>query len=227
MILFSAIDIDDCLGAYHWHRGFSGANDALFPRQFDDFEQLVMEGSVWAARDSAGDYLALAYASFNEDTKECEVGGLMVATQARGRGLGAMMMSLALAHALIEEDILIDPEVRVVAHVLRSNDKPRGIIEKKLMFHLAKSVCIPGDKLPGLRTEDDGNVHGDEYELTIPDSLIALADWARSWTGQLPGDEMADIELRAGVSMKDWCDALDEMAARPIRVAKDQIVAEG
>lgn len=216
MILFSAIDIDDCLGAYHWHRGFSGANDALFPRQFDDFEQLVMEGSVWAARESTGDYLALAYASYDEAKKECEIGGLMVATQARGKGLGAMMMFLALAHALLEEDLLADPAVRIVAHVLRSNDMPRGIIERKLMFRHARSVCIPGGVLPGLRTEDDGNVHGDEYELTRPESLVALAEWARSWTGQLPNDQIADIELRAGVSMEDWRDALDEMARRPI-----------
>jgi ribosomal protein S18 acetylase RimI-like enzyme len=125
LILFSAIDHEDCLSAYHWHRGFSGANDALFPRQFDDFEQLVLEGSVWAARDSSDNYLALAYASFNAEKKECEVGGLMVATQARNKGLGAMMMRLALIHILLEEDLLADPAVRVVAHVLKSNPARR------------------------------------------------------------------------------------------------------
>ena len=79
MILLSAIDYDECKAADGWHRGFAGANDALFPRSRDRFEDLVMEGSVWAARDPSGDYLALAYASYNEADKECEIGGLMVA----------------------------------------------------------------------------------------------------------------------------------------------------
>jgi len=101
---------------------------------------------------------------------------------------------------------------------------PTAIIERKLMFRHARSVCIPGAALAGLGTEDDGNVHGAEYELTISESLVALAEWARSWTGQLPNDQMADIELRAGVSMEDWRDALDEMASPPARLDGDLVV---
>ena len=213
MILFSAIDYEECVGAYHWHRGFAGADDALFPRQHESFQDLVMQGSVWAARSANGDYLALAYAALDLSNKECEIGGLMVAAQARGKGLGSIMMRLALAHSLLEENVLEDPNMRVVAHVLKSNNAPRGIIENGLRFRAAKPVEIPSRMLPGLRHDPDGFIRGDEYELVKPDSLTALAEWARSWDGSLSGD-VADIELRDGVTMELWRDALAELAAR-------------
>jgi len=214
LILLSAIDHDDCLAAYAWHRGFTAANDSLFPRSRDDFEQLVMEGSVWAARATAGDYLALSYASFDEVKKECEIGGLMVATQARGKGLGLLMMRLPLIHALLEEDMLADPEVRIVAHVLRDNSNPRNIIEHHLAFAHARSVAIPKEALPGLRADADGFIRGDEFELVRPTSLVALASWASSWDGQLADGDVADIEFRPGVTIDVWRRELVELVRR-------------
>jgi GNAT superfamily N-acetyltransferase len=211
MILFSALEADDCLAAYQWHRGFSAANDALFPRDQDDFESLVMEGSVWAAKSPSGDYLALAYSTYNEHTRECEIGGLMVAQQERSKGLGGTIMRLALGHALVEENLL-DVGARVVAHVLEGNDDPRRLITDGLKFHHAKSVKIPEDELPGLRARE-GFVHGDEFELTKPDSIVSLAEWARSWTGDLHG-HATHVELRSGVQMHDWAEALEDLARR-------------
>jgi hypothetical protein len=75
-------------------------------------------------------------------------------------------------------------------------------------------VKIPGDALPGLRTEDDGFVHGDEFELVRHDTVRALADWARTFTGRLPNDEVADVDLRTGITIEDWCAALDDIASR-------------
>src|SRR5205085_6948820 len=98
MILFSALEAEDCLAAYHWHCGFSGANDALFPRDHDHFQSMVMDGSVWAARSTSGDFLALAYSTYDEAHRVCEIGGLMVAHQARSKGLGGTIMRLALGH---------------------------------------------------------------------------------------------------------------------------------
>lgn len=215
MILLSAIDFDECKAAYGWHRGFAGANDALFPRSRDRFEELVMEGSVWAAREHSGDYLALAYASYNEIEKECEIGGLMVAVQARGKGLGTLVMRLALAHIVLEENLLSDPNVRVVAHVLKANPMPRNIIESQLQFVHARQVEIPQEALPGLRADPDGIIRGDEFELSNPKTLLALAEWAKSWTGKLADGHVADIELRNGISLLDWAAALEDLAATP------------
>lgn len=211
MILFSALEADDCLAAYQWHRGFSAANDALFPRDQDDFQSLVMEGSVWAAKSPNGDYLSLAYSTFNEDKRVCEIGGLMVARQARKQGLGGNIMRLALGHALVEENLL-DVGARVISHVIEGNDDPRRLITDGLKFRHVSAVRIPDSELPGLRARD-GFVHGDEFELTKPDSLNALAKWARSWTGQLNGS-VAHVELRSGVKMTDWAEALEDLASR-------------
>jgi hypothetical protein len=211
MILFSALEADDCLAAYQWHRGFSAANDALFPRNQDDFESLVMEGSVWAAKSPGGDYLALAYSTYNEHTRVCEIGGLMVAQQARSKGLGGTIMRLALAHVLVEENLL-EAGARVVAHVLEGNDDPRRLITDGLKFRHATAVQIPETQLRGLRSRN-GFVHGDEFELSTPESIEALAKWARSWTGELQGDA-AHIELRSGIQMHDWAEALEDLARR-------------
>ncbi len=211
MILFSAIEAEDCFSAHDWHAKFAEADDALYPRDRDDFESMVMAGSVWAAKSPAGDYLALAYASYNEETRVCEIGGLMVAEEARGRGLGGTIMRLTLAHMLLEENLLAIPNVRIVAHVVEGNERPLGIIKKMLRFRHAGPVKIPERELPGLRSRD-GYVHGDEFELAFPDTISALAEWAESWNGHLNGGT-AHIELRNGVSMGDWAQALKAIAA--------------
>ncbi|MEA3040055.1 MAG: hypothetical protein QOE79_2568 [Sphingomonadales bacterium] len=215
MILFSAIEAEDCFSAHKWHHDFAGANDALYPRTRDDFESMVMMGSVWAAKSPAGDYLALAYASYDEFQKVCEIGGLMVDPDVRKMGLGSTIMRLTLIHALLEENLLSVPGVRIVAHVVEGNTTPLGIITNTLRFHHVGAVQIPADELPGLRSRD-GFVHGDEFELTIPDSIVALAEWADGWNGHL-NDGTAHIELRNGVSMKDWASALRSLAKSPVR----------
>lgn len=126
-----------------------------------------------------------------------------------------MMMRLTLIHALLEEHLISDPDVRVVAHVLSSNQMPRGIIERDLRFkRLDAPVEIPGSDLPGLRADPDGIIRGHEFELVKPDTLQALAAWARSWTGELPDGDFADVELRGGLTIDIWRQALDELASR-------------
>lgn len=213
MILFSAVEAEDCIAAYQWHRGFSGANDALYPRDHDSFQSMVLDGSVWAAKDTSGDFLALAYSTYDECNKVCEIGGLMVAAQARGSGVGSSIMRLTLGHALVEENLLGIPKARVVAHVLKGNEAPLNIIRNALKFHHVRSVAIPASELPGLRADNDGMVHGDEFELTKPDTIEALADWTRNWPTTLR-ENPAHVELRSGVTIEDWTDALEDIAAK-------------
>ena len=125
-------------------------------------------------------------------------------------------MRLALAHILLEENLLSDPQVRIVAHVLKANPMPRNIIEQQLRFAHAKPVSIPQEALPGLRADPDGIIRGDEFQLSRPATLLALADWARSWSGKLSDGHVADIELRNGISLSDWALALEDLAAAPV-----------
>jgi GNAT superfamily N-acetyltransferase len=213
VILFSAVEADDCLAAYQWHRGFSGANDALYPRDHDSFQSMVMDGSVWAAKDPSGDFLALGYSTYDESQKICEIGGLMVAAQAQRKGLGSAIMRLTLAHTLVEENLLEIPDARIVAHVLRGNEAPRRIITETLRFKHVGEVTYPAHELPGLRAEEDGMVHGDEFELTKPDSIAALAQWTRDWPASLR-ENPAHVELRAGVTIEDWTRALEDLTTK-------------
>jgi hypothetical protein len=135
----------------------------------------------------------------------------MVAEEARSKGLGGTIMRLTLAHMLLEEDLLAIPGVRVVSHVVEDNVRPLGIIKDALRFRYVGSVKIPANELPGLRSRD-GFVHGDEFELHFPDTVLALAQWAEAWNGHLNG-ATAHIELRNGVSMTDWASALRAIAA--------------
>lgn len=214
MLLFSAIEYDDCAAAHEWHENFAESEEALFPRPFDDFEQMVMCGSVWAARSTSDDFVAQAYSCYDEAKNECEIGGLMVSPDVRGQGVGGTIMRLALAHTLVEENILAISDVRVVAHVLRTNQMPRSIIEKKLLFTIDKPVQIPAEELPGLKANEDGFVHGDEYLISLPDTPLALANWAEEWHDQVNGGSDAVIDLRAGVSLEMWAEALRDIAAR-------------
>jgi GNAT superfamily N-acetyltransferase len=213
MFLFSAIEADDCFSAYDWHVAFAAADDALFPRPRDEFESMVMDGKVWAAKSPNGDYLALAYANYDHVQKICEVGGLMVDPEEQSKGLGSTIMRLTLGHALLEENLLSISGVRIIAHVVEGNERPLKIIENVLKFHHVGPVRYPAAQLPGLRSRD-GFVHGDEYELTFPDTIVALADWAGSWNGHVNGGT-AHVEFRRGIEIADWAAALRAIVDNP------------
>jgi hypothetical protein len=136
----------------------------------------------------------------------------MVAVPVRGQGLGSTIMRLTLAHILIEESLLAIPGIRIVAYVHTANEMPQGIIEGALQFKHSRDVEIPAGDLPGLKADEDGMVRGSEFEISLPDTVVALAKWAREWKGKIGDDGTADIELRPGVSMSDWANSLETIA---------------
>jgi uncharacterized protein YwbE len=211
MTEFSLVDPTQGREAYQWHRGFAAGNDCIFPRTWDQYEQLAAAGQLWCARNDRGDYLGLAY--FRLDEGKWEVGGLMVATQQRGNGLGSTFMRLTLGHLLFEEDPL-DRHESVIAHVHAENDLPRPIIENSLKFRFSKRIKVAGTILPGLRTNADGDVEGDEFELVRPDTLVALADWCDQRNGKLKNGVDAKVLLRSETSLHMWAEAFRNMAIR-------------
>ena len=212
-ITFRAVDTSEIGRAHKWHEDFAAANDALYPRTAAVFLELAMDGCVWTAISSDDEILAMSYANFDEEKNQWEIGGLMVAAEARGKGLGSIMMRLPLAHMLFTEDPLAreDPPA-IVTHVLHGNDHPRRIIPA-VGFEFSHKVAIPGSAMPGMRTSDDGNVHGDEFHLTTPEALVQLADWADAWGGTLRDGTTAKIDLLPGYSLALWATAFREMAA--------------
>lgn len=212
-ITFRAVDTSEIGRAHKWHEDFAAANDALYPRTAAHFLELAMDQCVWGAISSNDEFLAMSYANFDEAENKWEIGGLMVAPEARGAGLGSIMMRLPLAHMLFSENPLaLDPPPTIVTHVLHGNESPRRIIPS-VGFDFSHAVAIPGSAMPGMRTSEDGNVHGDEFHLKIPGALLELADWAEGWNGILRDGTDGHIDLLPGYSLELWATAFRAMAA--------------
>lgn len=155
----------------------------------------------------------MCYGCFDESKWEWEFGGLMVDESTRGKGLGAVLLRLPLAHILFSEDPLAwSRRPNFVTHVLAGNNAPRRIIPEA-GFHHHVAVKIPGSALPGLPTDAEGFVHGDEYRLSIPQALKDLAVWCEHWENKLRDGTGAHINLLEGITLKMWADALKGMAA--------------
>ena len=213
-VVLRAFDTSEIGRAHKWHEDFAATNDALFPRTANHFLELAMDQCVWGAISSADEFLAMSYASFDEPKNEWEIGGLMVSEEARGKGLGTLMMQLPLAHVIFTEDPLANtPPASIVTHVLRGNPDPRRIVPA-VGFAFHKEVSIPAHAMPGLRADDDGMIHGDEFHLVVPGALNALAEWAENWTGTLRDGTPAAVELLSGYSLGLWAQAFRRMAGR-------------
>lgn len=211
--VFRIVDTSEIGRAHAWHSAFAAANDAIFPRTKDMFFDLARDRNLWCAITDEDDIVGMSYAAMNPEETEVEIGGLMVASETRGRGIGDYMMRLPLIHFLVmERPLRWEHPPTIVTHVLAGNEMPRRIIERAGFAH-AKPVTIPPEVLPGLRTGADGMVHGDEYHLRLPDALSELADWIDEFDGTLRNGSPCSIELLEGESLGDWATVLRSEAA--------------
>lgn len=210
MIIFSAVKVHEWRDAYAWHREFCKTNDLVFPRKIEQFEELARLGQVFCARED-GKLCGLVY--FKKDESICtgevawEIGGLMVDPEHEGRGIGRTLVALALGYVLFEETPL-DRGEAVLSHVHSENDDPRPIFAA-LKFQRKGPVEADGKDFPGLRVNDKGKVTGDELWITKPDTLKTLAEWCRTWSGKLKGQ---DVQLIIRDDLATWATAFDDMA---------------
>lgn len=201
---------DEARSAYHWHRGFGSANTHIAPREWAKFKNLVDAGHLIAAKDFRGDYIGLAYFYYKQP--DWIVGGLMVSDEFRRRGVGLVMVCLTLGHLLILEDPLARGE-RVVAYVAGSNSNP---------LFLADALAFRGTGQTRHRRiridmqESAENADGfREFELTVPATLRALAQWFGGMNGKLPDNTPIEIELLPILDIQKWSGHLEKMANRP------------
>lgn len=170
-----------------------------------------MNRLLWCAITDADELVGMSYANVDASETEVEIGGLMVDPKMRGKGLGEILMRLPLAHFLMNEQPFSWPVTpKIITHTLRDNLMPRGIIDR-VGFAIARNVIIPGSELPGLRTEADGNVHGIEFHLVIPDGIHSVADWLCAWSGTLSDGTSGKIQTLEGESLTDWAAAIRGM----------------
>jgi hypothetical protein len=198
--------------AFQWHSGYAAANNNIFPRSWDTYEALAAQGRIWCARSHSGNYVALSYFSLDQQT--WEIGGLMVDIQERNKGVAAILVRLTLGHLLFVEDPLSQSQA-IIAHVHEHNPEPRRLLDK-LKFHFARRIAVPATQFPGLKANSSGQVVGDQFQLTVPDALDALADWcdAQNASGVLPDGRQAQITLSPGTSLDLWSKAFRDMARK-------------
>ena len=215
MIRIALVTPAEAKKAFAWHKNFADAHAAIYPRKAEQFYQFIEDRWVWAAKDDSGKFVGMVYAAFDDEHRQWEVGGLMVAEAYRKEwGLGTLLMRVALGHTLFEQDPLhAEPPEHLIAHVLYGNDAPRKIIQKQLGFKHDHAVSIHESLLEGLPTCDQGFVHGDEFIWDVPRGLKLLVRWADTWTGELRNGERAEIRFRYGVGIEKWAAAFAEWAA--------------
>lgn len=211
-VTFRIVDTSELGRVHAWHTDFAAANDAIFPRSRDEFEELARDRCLWCAITSDDHIAGLSYVSVSSDLREIEVGGLMVDQAMQGSGIGECLFKLPLIHLMVNErPTHWQPIPVILTHVLVGNDAPRKLIENT-GFRFFKNDRWPSSELPGLRTQEDGMVHGDEFHLPLPESLFAFADWMGAWTGILRNQQDATIVMLEGESHLIWSDILRELA---------------
>lgn len=216
-VVFSHAEPAEAREVFQWHRGFASADDMLFPRSWAQYEQLANEGRVFYAKED-GEYLGLCYYNWDDGDPHdqfWELGGLMVAARTRGRSIGITLMRVTLAQLLFDEEPLSRHEA-IISHVHSQNDSPRRVIETHLGFPHQRQIELPGDAIPGLRTDPDGMIRGDVFALAYPYTVEKLADWCETWDGRLRDGSTAEIQLFEGITVDIWGQALRQMAVDPM-----------
>lgn len=87
--------------------------------------------------------------------------------------------------------------------------------------NFADEVRIPAEALPGLRTGEDGMVHGGDYHLKLPDALHQLAGWLEVWNNELRDGSPAAIRILEGENSGDLANVLRSMP-REAHTAADE-----
>ena len=210
MIEFSKVPRRKGREAYQWHRGFAAQNEHMFPRSWEEYRTFADEGQLWCARDLAknGDYLGLAYSNF-EDNK-WEIGGLMVAVHARANGIGLVLGHLALGSVLYSENPLNFGH-SVIVRIHSANSGVRPLIDK-LGFTFAERIVRPAACAPGMAVNAKGEIEGEEFHMSNPGTLVALAEWAENWNRQIKNRTAARIVLGPNQTLQLWAQAFRVMA---------------
>ncbi len=85
------------------------------------------------------------------------MGGLTVAQEYRGSGIGKTLVRFALAHALVYDDPWSTGQ-DVIAHVHESNNNPRPLLDALLFEHDERKKYPRKGFPPSMKRDEEGNV---------------------------------------------------------------------
>ncbi|HEX3104998.1 MAG TPA: GNAT family N-acetyltransferase [Terriglobales bacterium] len=200
--VISRVPIHELEAAFKFHRDFASANSHIWPRSPEEFKQLAREGSLFGVRIAAsGEYVGLCYSDLKEADRVWEVGGLMVASEARKRGIGTLLARFVLVHTFAWSRPFRNSQ-EVIAMVHEANQDPRQIVED-LGFVFVKSEEVPEEIIPkSMKRNPEGKLVGHRFRFT-DDGLRELERWSR---------ETLDLDLETAQARLDLGAAtLDEL----------------
>jgi len=166
----------DAKAAYAFHQRISHDDPYVWQRTEQELEAQIAKGYVYCALDAqTGSMVGLCYTVFDAHALAWEIGGMTIDSTVQRIGLATALGVFAMAHLIVYQDPWNNNQ-RVLAHVHKDNPKPRALLEKA-GFVKTRSVTIPDAYAPPkMRREKNGEVHGDEFEIS-PGGLLKLSSW--------------------------------------------------
>src|SRR5690348_9515373 len=100
--IFSQVPTHLAGHAFAFFRAVSQDNSHIWPRTEKDFERYALDGELFGVRrQSSGEFVALCYVTLNDN--EWELGGIIVAPDAKGLGIATLLARFAIAHTIAHQ----------------------------------------------------------------------------------------------------------------------------
>lgn len=196
--------------AYEWYTQQCEGLEVIFPRSWLEFQAAMDVGHTWCAKDEDGELASLTLVSVEESAHPVawELGALIVRPEYRRSGVALNVAGFALVDVLHVET----PTYRgqpIIFRVHEDNIWLGEAAQSKLNFERKPGdLRIAAKDAPGMRVADGGDVIGYEYQLSCPETVIALRNWLLSIRG-IEDDIAAD--LPANANFDDWLTTLNDL----------------
>lgn len=181
--------------AFEFHQRIASGDERIWPRTIREICEYAQSGLLFGVRlGQSGPFVALCYVALGPEEREFEFGGLTVIDSYRKLGIGTILASFALAHAMVYERPW-QYNQHVIAHVHEANNDPRRLLAR-LGFEFISKVEIPGDTAPpSMKRNAEGKVVGDKFRFTY-EGLRRLSAWFdKEFNGTLLGGAEVMIDL--------------------------------
>ncbi|MCA9651141.1 MAG: GNAT family N-acetyltransferase [Myxococcales bacterium] len=186
-----------------------------------EVRRLVDDETLWLARERASGHIVgtcfieIPRAENGEVEGPAEYGGAIVLSGHRGRGLGLVLTSVAIAHHFWDDD-----PAPLLAHAFDGDHRPRATMHRA-GFRVVGRMRLPRDTR-GLEhlAAADGSIHAD---------ALALEDHGRAWSFRRVASYLERGSVMGGDGRPSaiYLEVHPEMSAEALRRAAGSIDAVG
>jgi GNAT superfamily N-acetyltransferase len=194
--------------AFAFHSAVASEDSHIWPRTRDEIAAYAGSGQLFGIRRSdTSQFVGLCYVK--SENNEWEFGGLAVDGSWQKLGLGTLLSVFVLAHTIVFDEPW-SSEGQIIAHVEKSNDKPRGLLTR-VGFEYARAVEVPAAAVPkGMKTNEAGNLEGDQFVFP-PKRAVGLLEWLERFEGHVGPDRLQVHFDMGAVTLDDLLSDLREI----------------